>query len=381
MTDGYQIALNHYKTLKRSFLARVEGKARLQDQQMENNIEQKIFSQINSVPVNRDFQRAEQLESIITNLYSSIFDFDAIEKQDNEINIALQKIKNNTEVSMKSLKESIKQYLIASNNNTVLEKAIRSSFKIKNGARLQGGSTEDIYNRLVGVFAQKIKDNTKSVLNLLQNQRFQIAGYYHELAAFQATKKLSNHLKAKHIGSKNLAADIVYTTKQASKAIKDYEKTLENFQNSFSVNETVPINTDFYDSIQVFGNQVKSWNLNYKKARIQGYSISSQHNLRNSLPEWATQLESVQFFKQNPYAIITTFGPLNVMYFTGYTRWWTCDLIETAINNKYRLMFNKGEKSHKLTNMVKLDQKAWHWSRLYPVNKKLTNLKKFVIIN
>jgi hypothetical protein len=53
------------------------------------------------------------------------------------------------------------------------------------------------------------------------------------------------------------------------------------------------------------------------------------------------------------------------MYFTGKTRWWTSDLIQEAVENKYRLMFNQSKNNTKLTALVKLDTKAYQWTRLY----------------
>ena len=360
--SAYNSAIAYYQRLKQQFITQLQNKALEKDLQLDSLTEEEFFNNLISASgTGEEFTRSKRLGQLIEEIYTKNFTGKNV---GGEIRSLRNAARGKAKKSQKVLASQMRSILTSNSLSNDIDQAI---FRAYGEGDISGADLSDLYNRIVNIMVRQLSHNKQIIRNQFNSQSAILAGYYHEIAAYQASEKLNSLLSTSHIGAANIQADIVYTLGQGNgkNPIEDYEQALNSLTGPKSFLEVVKIEDLNINSIKVFGNQVKLWQINMNKARIKGYSISHQTNLLNSFKaseKEQTQYKSVEWFNQNSGAIIQTFGPLNVMYFTGKERWWTSDLIEKAISSKYRLMFNQGKKQ--LTPMVKLDQKAYRGNKL-----------------
>lgn len=361
MAQVYQQAIEYYEKLKDNFIKQCEEHAQQTDSILSAKINADILEDVTNTPITKDFSSTASLNNSIEKIYADFLEIGT--SGTSELSSIISKIKQGYWKTQKSMNKHIRDWLY-STEGVNIKNRIEEAIWTAAGGSFKGGDITDLFNRISSMFTRGVANSATSVAAFIQNEKYILAGYFHELSVAQATQQLPGMLMT-HVGTENTQADIIYTMQEGGtqqSPMDKYKNTLERIQRQLVIATTVP--TPETEMFEAYGNQVKSWELSKTQARIQGYSISHQQGLLNTLGENKSQVDSVIFFKKQQNAVVQTFGPLNVMYFTGKNRWWTSDLIKTAVENKYRLMFNQG-KAGKLTASVKLDTKAYHWTELY----------------
>lgn len=360
---GYEQAKDHYMNLKKKMLDQVMKKTKKDDllQLSKEDLSMAILQnttnywQANALGT----EQLDMIETVVNDLI--LYD-------DNGTLSDTKKVLKSIEDKVKSLNGDEKEQLsylkkLLKEEQDLIFKTIGFDKKfLQQWIQETTASTEtsDIINQLSSYLVRFLYGQLNKSFKSIHRTKYalSLAGFYKEAMEYEVLHKaLSNTINVFHAGSKNTELDILITNldnlDDALLKNTTLNKTLYNLDNA--LDESLK---SLYQSIDWFGEQVKSWRLS---SHQDVYKIGNRAELyqqflteEKSTVSYNT-LSSAKFLARFKN-ILLSLGPANVLFSSGSLRQWTCDFIADFRAANYYLAFGRSSNDKPLTQTVVLEQ-------------------------
>lgn len=368
-TSGYDLAMQHYRSLKDKMLDQITQSAKVQMTQQGynafiDNVENLILQ--NASDWGEGYKAADTTLNKIENAVAEIIESGQV----TEVKTLLEEIRkeiDEKESELKDAQQTFKSKLNANKNAIFTKLSIDNKF-IERMLDLTNtsGDTSDIVAQASSYFIRYLYANLFDEKSFAERSRFKYAmslgGYYKELHEYEALEKiLNNFISVHHAGGtkikgKDTEMDIVITTLQDLKT---------GLTQSVTLNETISalqeppgaqdLMANLIEQIETFGEQVKSKRLGASDQ----FEIGNRATLYSQfLSEGGNQYSSLQalHFLARYKNIILSLGAQNVLFSSNGKRQWMVDFIEDFRRQAYLLAFMRDNNKSPLSEKVGLEQ-------------------------
>ena len=375
VTD-YEAAVNYYAKLKEQMLDEVFDsfmkKSGHIDTQTKNNLQTQI-EQATSL----NYKGAETLSTKVlgkVEKYAKMMVKNLVGAKSEQYQQLLQEINNE---KTKLMGESRKVKRDAYKKMIEKKRAVMQSLlnpqklwaQINNktyGMNVSGADKSDIQNQIysyLNFYAMELMTESDFDANPWNRARI-VAGYYRELSEYQALSNLIGKNMVHHAGAKKIKTSQGTVDSPLDIMISSLETEAQRLNNVEYVNQLfadTPITeasaSELMSTIDVYGEQVKSWSFQ-KKLPSDGYFIGNRKDLLSAYLSTGGSpydYRSATAFLGKLRSILISLGPQNVLFSTGNQRFWMDDFIKTFRQQGLLLTFEP-EKDRSIGQHVILDR-------------------------